>query len=598
MNKEKLYSPTIQRYAQLTQDVFLLPDDIAVKDGVACGDSITIIGEINEETIEFKIAVEGCLLCQATASLLFEKYNGKNIGQVIEDCGNWLKTLQKSPSIILNFFDIEDLPERSECLLSPIEMFLSFTVDLSKHEVEICEVKDTRKELDCDACVRSSRINWIGQRVAKQAAEPKLLTTDYKTNWLKVSKAFIDGREAELLKSLYAGMTDEDFQFLLKAKTAQMVYANLLNYHVDISEDTRWKNIVYQIHRKHIVQGEIQQLSNYILAQGIQAYFVKGSYNNSLYIGNNVRTHLDYDLICLSEQDAFQLGSYLFQKGYTIFTGVFSLKHVIIDGKDCYSGHYHVQKVVNDQYKLIIDVNFPGFPMGRVEVFQPQTQNNHIIDEDQLIVTLCHVFKHKDVYMKDINDVYLMLKTRQLDFRYVGEVIRKNQLSIYASLLFAYIFKNYDLPDELKQKITTYIELDMSIYEKYHLWPYDAVAVFDIKQTDLNRRLQNSVDKARIYLFPLAIFKHYRELNVTAIQKLTDDGFKLEKLSPCIYQISYAGLSFFFTNMGLFIDLTIDVAQIGRLNARVILERFLKICSFTEIFDVPYAIKTPEVWYY
>lgn len=598
MIKEMLYSPAIQRYAQMNQDIFLLPDDIAIKDSVACGDSITIIGEINEEIIEFKIAVEGCLLCKAAANLLFEKYNGKNIYQVIEDCRHWLQTLQASPSIILNFFDIEDLPERCECLLSPIEMFLHFVSNLSQQEVEICDIKDTRDDLDCDACVRSSKINWTDHRVSKQQAAARPLTTEYKSNWLRVAKVYLNKEEIELLKSLYASMNNDDFEFLLKAKIAQMVYANLLNYRVDISRDTRWKNIIYQIHRKHIVQGEIQQLRNYILDHDIKAYFVKGSYNNALYTGNNVRTHLDYDLICLSEQDAFQLGNYLFQNGYTIFTGVFSLKHVLIDGKPTYSGHYHMQKVINDQYKLIIDINFPGFPMGRVEIFQPQTKNNQIIDEDQLIVTLCHAFKHKDVYMKDINDIYLMLKARSLNFLYIGKLIKNNQLSFYASLLFAYIFKNYDLPDTLKQQINAGTELDLSIYDNFPLWPYDSPTVFHVKQNDLNMRLQNSVDKCRIYLFPLAIFKQYHQLDKTQIQKLTRAGFALEQLSSCIYQISSAGLPFIFTGMGLFLDNTVDVSRIGRKEARSNIDRFLKIGEFNEIFDVPYATKTPEVWYY
>ena len=75
-------------------------------------------------------------------------------------------------------------------------------------------------------------------------------------------------------------------------------------------------------------------------------------------------------------------------------------------------------------------------------------------------------------------------------------------------------------------------------------------------------------------------------------------GFDIKQLSDCIFQVSCDGLPFVFTNMGLFLDTTVDVSELGRKQSRLIIERFLRISEFSDVFDIPYALKTPEVWYY
>ena len=86
-------------------------------------------------------------------------------------------------------------------------------------KVEIFETKDTKKELDCDACVRSSRINWTGDKSVVKKREPdRPVTTEYKANWSKVAKVYLSEAEVGMLRKLYSEMTDADFNFLQHEK--------------------------------------------------------------------------------------------------------------------------------------------------------------------------------------------------------------------------------------------------------------------------------------------------------------------------------------------------------------------------------------------
>ena len=48
------------------------------------------------------------------------------------------------------------------------------------------------------------------------------------------------------------------------------------------------------------------------------------------------------------------------------------------------------------------------------------------------MITLCHAFKHRDVPMKDLNDLYLMMQKRELDYEYILQRIQLYGLEFYA----------------------------------------------------------------------------------------------------------------------------------------------------------------------
>lgn len=402
------YSKMVEKYAALEEDIFLIPDDIMEKDGVACGDYVTLLGERNEDIIEFKFKIDGCELCKASANYLFEKYSGKDINYILESLGKWLKEIKTDNNVLLKFFGVEELKGRFQCLYFPVEMLFAFVQKLANSSDIVLKQFDTSVKLECDACVVSSSVNWSGkeENVVEREAE-KEYSTEFKEKWGKCSKTYLNDSEIALLKDLNENITEEDYAYLRKEKMSQMVYYNLLKNNIDTKRNAVWKDIIYRIHRKYIVQSEIEKVYDYISDENLKIYKVKGANSGDLYEGDGIRVHLDYDFVATSAKDAFKLANYLVKNDFMITRGVFSLKKIKVNNLDTYSGHFHLQKILNSQYRIVVDVNFPGFPMGRVDLFYPIVEDNKIIDEDQLLITLCHAYKHRNVYMKDINDIYI-----------------------------------------------------------------------------------------------------------------------------------------------------------------------------------------------
>ena len=57
----------------------IIPDEVLSKDGIACGDAVDLIGEVNDGIIEFNISVNGCSQAKCAAKKLNDKYNNHDI---------------------------------------------------------------------------------------------------------------------------------------------------------------------------------------------------------------------------------------------------------------------------------------------------------------------------------------------------------------------------------------------------------------------------------------------------------------------------------------------------------------------------------------
>ena len=597
----KIYSDIVEKYYNYKQDnTLIIADDIMVKDGVACGDFVPLIGELDEGIMEFKFVIKGCILCKAVANFLCEKYSCKDIDKTIEELKLLINKIKCNREYLLDMFDVHELANRFQCLYSPFEMLYSFATQLKNKKFETYEREDTLQSMDCDACVVTGDMNWGGRNeTVKKKVEVKRYSVQYKKDWGTVSKLYLNADERELLKELYVEMTDIDFEYLRREKMEQTVYSNLIKNHIDISTNINWKNIIYQIQRQHIVKGEVERIKKYITNNDLKLYMVKGGYNNQLYTDKDVRVHLDYDFVAMSNRDAFYFASHLFDLGYTVENGIFSnfsLKMIENNGKTLYSGHYHVQKVFNSQYKLVFDVNFPGFPMGRVDLFFPQIVDKHISDEDQFVITLCHVFKHKVVFMKDINDIYLMLKKRNLNYGVLKKRLEENKLQDSVSILLMYIFENYDLDNELKSRLTKELDLDLNL--KLKNWPFDSEKVLDVKKHDLQERMKTMVDNQRVYLYPLAIFKKFQELDEDTIEIFKQHGYDIQILDENVCQIHMASIDYYIFGMGIFIDTYLDVTNISRNDIRLEVTKIMQSIDANDMYDIPYEVNPLEKWYF
>ncbi|MBE6384029.1 MAG: hypothetical protein E7048_00030 [Lentisphaerae bacterium] len=601
MNIKNIYSSTVQRLLTEKQQFFLIPDEFLIRDGVACGDALVILGEINDDVINFKLLVtDGCIISKAVSAYLFQRFSGKHIEEVKKAVNHLLLQLQKNPKHIFALLDLDVIYDRISCVQAPIELLSNLIDKLLSREINVVTMKDTSQDLDCDACVRSSSISWSEQKCSIiQHSEEKKFPTDYRRKWLQLSKYELNIEERQLLHKLASNITLEDMEFLRHEKIAQCIFSNLLKYDGTFFLHTPiWKIIHYQIHRKHIVRRELKKIAEFI--KNIDASFIKGMNTSSLYEDEDaIRIHLDYDILCFSEHTAWELGGFLLQRGFLLFENVFSLKKMTMSEDNIYQGHFHMQKIFDDQYKLVIDVNFPGFPVGRIGLFYPDYIGLFLSNEDQFIITLCHTFKHKNVFMKDLNDLYLMLKKRKLNFGLLATKIKYLHLEFFTSIALEYIVKNYKLAPNLIPYLKTFVENQYLAQKRFSAWPYSAEAMLAVKREDLKYRVEIQDDYPRIYLFPLILFKHTMDAS-SLFAAVSKTGYRTILLTSTIVSITVDNANIFISEMGIFLDnKTHDANSIKKSSIREALNRLLQIGVFSwdNVMEIPTAPKTGK-WFF
>lgn len=551
-----MYSPKILEYASKTIDDIVIPDEIVVSEGIACGDALVAQGEVNGDTVRFAIMVtDGCLLSRAMSTYLCVKGSGRRLASVRRWILSIKEAAERDVERMFDYWDIPYMPERIECLMAPVNALVELTARLVSRSTTVYRMKDTEALLDCDACVRSSSVLWANDTAPKVVYEENdnEVSDDFREKWCRVSKCRLDERDVVLLRELTPHVTSLDMEYIRHEKMAQCVFSNMVR--AGMSEalvDPQWKIVYYQIHRKAVVRREIEAIASFV--GGIEASFIKGTNTGALYEAEGIfRLHLDYDILCFSEEAAWKLGCFLLRRGFLMYKDVFSLKKVDVRGKEVVQGHFHMQKILDDQFRLVIDVNYPGFPVGRIGLFFPSYDGVFISHENQFVITLCHTFKHRNVYMKDINDLYLMATRWKMDKTRLLTLIQDAELGLFASVALNYICSSYCVSAEERNLILSLVppgHEDDCLAVKG--WPYAAQAMLEVKRLDLARRKQRQRDNPRTYLMPLVMVSE--PITGKALDAVVRKLPTMRRVSNTVAVEDIDGVRVLLTGMGCFLD--------------------------------------------
>lgn len=596
-------SMRMDEYAAIVCNDILLPDDILIRDGVSCGDQLILQGALDDGILSFSFSCNACLQCRAMLGYLHTQYNHRDVDDVLSCMDAELgEAATDFSSFCQRVFGTSGL--RRNCILQPMTICRDFFAHLKKSSYQSCPVKKTTEDLDCDACVSTGRILWRNTPSPKapDIVGTKVSSSDfsyaYRKTWMPLAKASLTAEEVHRLQEIADDITYDDVLRFAKLKIEQMIFFNITRYcPATASRKTIWRNIFYRQYRRIRVKPEIDALRQHIVEQKLHAFFVKGAFTQRFYHPDTgIRLFLDYDILAMSSADAFRIAAFLFRRGFKIFYSEFSIKRIQSEsGLDRYAGHFHLQKIICGQYKIIIDVNFPGFPMGRIALYEPRKfHDGEISCEDAFIITLCHLFKHKDVFMKDINDLYFLLASG-LDLGYLKEQIKQNHLEMFFSIAAKYIVENYKIPAELQEKIQHSFDLEKVILNG---WPYDYDQVYAFKRKDLDQRTVDYEDFERTYLFPLAIFFDALEMTDVLEQKISGSFPMFQKLDGSLYQLREGELSYLICGMGIFWD----YANNGRTYKRSDVERFVnRIVDLLGMKDkivyLPYYLERQGKWF-
>lgn len=584
------YSDKIEELLKYRNDRILIPDLILEKEGIACGDKLVLSGEIDDNIILFKFEYsKACELTKAICNYIMKEYNDKNYDGVMEDLSKLKNNIDKDNKFLFEMFDLnyEQYFHRYECMYAPIKLMITFLKEIKNTEYKFTQKPDTHYNMECDACTGACRINWNNEKVEKtDHHKNKKYSTEYLEKWLPLGKIILNDRDKKNLKFVCADMNKEDYQFLSDHTMNSFVLQHIIENCPELLNE-EWKAPAYLIQKNEITSKQFEIIRNYIINSKLNIYFVKGYVSQKYYENPYLRIHSDYDLIANSSNDAFELTTYLLKNGFTIRPNLFSIKNMNYKGKDTVTGHFHLQKIIDDMYMFELDITFPGFPINRVDIFYPKLNDNEISIEDQIIVTLLHLFKHSNIYMKDINDLYYML-SREINLEYLKGKIDEYKLNEFLSVAVMYISKEYPINDKKFKKIIELLKVDRQVLNKYPKWPYDNEMHLRIKKKDFEERTQIKKETDRKYLFPAVIFVNKYDFdNIESLKQ--NNEFEFKKILDDIYEIVYGDYTFYLTSIGIFIDNYINTEKLSRRKCLEILEKFLKYINKNDFYAVSYA---------
>lgn len=525
------------------------PDVIKESNGIACGDTLSVSAYIENGKLYFSFSGNACSIAFKVASYLENTFSGIDEYLVKRE----LERLREKQYLKSELWISDSRKERKNCVDLPISLLYGI-FDEKKSSDNLNNNDDV---LACDACVSTKPINWKpeiqkNEKTTLKNVGKKIVNMD-SPNEIELQKlglCILNKQQQREFQCRLTSATMTDVKLIKKLRLAALYYNNSLKY--DIGLDSK----IYEIAMKQVVSlavanEEIKKINEYIEKSHLKIDAVKGEKTNKYYPEKLIRTHMDFDYLSSDFGDAFILISYLInERGFKMVIGgsvPFSIKSVLnIMGDEVLTGHIHLEKILQDRYQVVVDINMGGFPLGRTGIIQCNNIGKVEL-EDLICITVSHLFKHEHAFMKDINDLYYLLESDELDCNRLLYKIDLYRLSDLFSIAYNYLKKNTDLKRELKCN-TTY-----TISEKrMKMWPYSRKAHFYIKAKDMlnlnrmqygmeigtmetinqicgnigeikankYRKLCPKMNK-RTYLYPVVIFNKYiADLNINCLEKI------------------------------------------------------------------------------
>lgn len=573
----------------------IMPNHIVVKDGLACGDKITLLYDFEDGIMDFQILSEGCSVCTKMCHYLQKELNHKKIEDILEQSERWLKDSNLEKEIFGESF----LLSRRECYRAPVRILKESAGDFKaeKQTISNNRINLYVDKMDCDACATRENVSWLYQKPTHIHGQYHISDKNRRL-LMKLGRLSLKDIDIKQVSELYDSLSDDEFEFMEEYKLLPMVYQNLKKLKIINEKDQRWRLLIYQRQRTIVAQSEIEQLNEYI--QSKKAYWIKGAFTRDLYKEKSMRNLTDFDLLAIEEEDAYDIIEWLIRHDYKIFPDSFSLKKSLQNGKEVYTGHLHFQKVLNLQFRMIVDINFTGFPMIKVASYVPKIRENRIALESMIVVTLCHLFKHKEVFMKDINDLYLMLIDERLNVEILSEELNKNGLKDLFLIVLDFINREYEVPAEAVYfyKLQEKFRNEMVLLSQNGDWPYVYEDVKRVKEREFLKFTKDKVDMERLYLYPIIIFKEKQNIGeiVQDILKKEEKIFRnIKKLTEHLYEVEIDDFYLIISSIGYFLEMKEYYNESMKKNIRRRMKQLLQLKK-TDYIAIPYAIAFKEKW--
>ncbi len=560
--------------------IIALPDLILESAGYACGDQYLLAVRLTPNSVYFVFESDACQTGTCAAAYLMRRLSGKSRDAIAQ----FIAAMLVDDNALLQL-EIGDVLRHLACIRMPFVLLQAAL----QHEQYVVEGKSF-EQLACDACVSTFPTQW--QQTESPEERPQLPTTSQVAGEV--------GMEITLQRYGKALLSDQEHvaftQFMQAPHRLEQQYKQIKQLKLPIlyCNNLRTHQIPYDLLNRVVVLAKRQAIAKIFtqrLADAIQSAIeqhawqiipVKGQVTQRYYPQMCDRTFLDYDYLCGSFHDAFQFVDYLINHFDFHFVSdgsvPFSLKVVTTHGEEALTGHLHLERILHDTYQMIVDINIGGFPNGRVGALKYDSENGHV--EQQILITLLHAMKHELVYMKDINDLYYMIQSRQANPALLQTLVRRERLEIPFSCLLKLLERDYQFQNAAEYACGTLLSWVARVCVAPG-WPYDREAHRKLKQFDLfitclrlyglragireyRSQLTEmprptvpsrkyiaifSMQNFRKYLKPVIIFKIPQEIDTLS----GDDRFAVVSDAEMIYGFGLP-VPLFVTPIGLFLD--------------------------------------------
>lgn len=536
------------------------PEIIKESNGIACGDMLSISAYRDNDKLFFTFVGNACSVALNVANYLVTSFSGKVESEIMDNVERLRKGQYKDDEQWIAEYSLN----RRACIESPI----SLLAEIIGEQITYDSNDRDKSVLACDACVSTKTINWKPiKKKSKEislreiAKELKTMDTLEEFELQKFGLCVLGESEQTLFSIRLKNVSDKKFKLIKKLRLPVLLFNNARKYSLLL--DKRIEELaVKQIISLNVANEEIKIIDEYIDMNKLQIDAVKGGKTKQYYpVGSN-RTHMDFDYLAADFDDAFKFISYLInERKFKLVIGgsvPFSLKIILnTNREEVLTGHIHLEKILQNRYQVVIDVNMGGFPVGRTGIIQCN-KDGEIELEDLICITVAHLFKHENAFMKDINDLYYLLSAQELNKKLLVQKLQHYELINLFSVAYKFLRKSLFLPVDIK------VNTSMDISQKrIDLWPLSRKSHFYIKAKDmlaLNIKqfgeqeglretinqicgtsgeiasvkysdLSSSINE-RIYLYPIAVFNKYinKRFDIDRLTKIGSSMFRCEQL--------------------------------------------------------------------
>lgn len=462
-----------------TTDTLWAPEIIKESSGIACGDALSIKAYRDEGKVYFSFYGNACTVAQKMSKYIESKYSGLNELLVRDE----MIRLHEHRYLKSEKWIEENFKHSEKCVESPISLLL----DLIEESSDRCDGSDNEL-LACDACVTTKKFNWSPNKknnISIKENLRRLFTSDEleEREMQELGLCILDDKQQIKFRNKLASISDEDMKVVKKMRLTTLFYNNAMKYNSELDPkivDLATKQIVSLA----VASSEIEIINQFIKDNNLLIDSVKGGKTSSYYPSNLVRTHMDFDYLASKFDDGFKLISYLINKrGFKMVMGgsvPFSIKSILNhNGEEILTGHIHLEKILQDRYQVVVDINMGGFPLGRTGIIQCNL-NGHIEVEDLICITVAHLFKHEYAFMKDINDLYYLLRFSKYNIATLIDKLKCYNLTNLFFYAYSYLKNNTDLNVDIRTEATYLIS-----QKRKKEWPYSRKAHFYIKARDM-----------------------------------------------------------------------------------------------------------------